>query len=423
MLSSVKKLHSNVFLFLYGGINLLAIALVNRMGDLPVLLGNWEAKASAMAHLHFPGDNFYPPGSSILLIPFLWTKPHYEIAVFFYFTFASLIYFMICQRVIKDGLLRVVALAALTCNPYLLWTCNSGQDTVFELFLLLSFGALLLKKRVGLSLFPLYLLCLTRPAYWALLLTFPLLVVINAKKNRGNKPQIRFALIPFVALFITMGLNVVAFGAPNLAAESGLTAHFSHNKYYYLSMPKFDMDVFLSKGGNMDPAVVLDGSQKFKSVKDVELRAALVSIVDNPKSFFLNTVQKIDSYFFAVQKTPQLPGSYYLSKDQKSIVIESERLSWVLLFGNAAYFIYRSLLLISGIVAITLFFVELRRRRLPLERYLGFFLLPFLAGAVPGIVYYTESRFKIVSELLLVPLIVAIFDTYRRSKNELKEAI
>lgn len=414
-LSSKKR----ISIALYGFANFLAIFIVNRVSDLPVLVGNWEAKATALAHLHFPGENFYPPGSALLLAPFLWVKPHYEIVVFFYFVLASIIYFLICETLISRTTYRVIALGALTLNPYLLWTCNSGQDTVFELFLLLSFAALVISKRNGLALFPLYLLCLTRPAYWTLLLIFPLLLYIRARKVQSEKPKAVFVVSPILALLLTMGINIVAFGQPNLAAESGLTLHFSHNKYYYLSMPKFDMDVFLSKGGNMEPETVLKDSNKFKSIRDEELRAALVSIADNPKSLFMNTLQKIDSYFFAVQKVPQLPGSYYLSRDQKTIVIENDRLTWPLMLGNAAYFIYRSLLLVFGLFAMALFVIAIRRQRIALPTNSGFLLLPYLAGAIPGLVYYTESRFKIVSELLLVPLIVLIFDKYRERNGKI----
>ena len=415
MFSRNSTRQNQIALFGYGALNLLAIILVNRASDLPILLGNWEKKATALSQLNFPGDNFYPPGSAILLVPFLWAKPNYEIAVFFYFTAASLIYFLICNRVIQRRKFRLVALAALPLNPYLLWTCNSGQDTVFELFLMLSFVALLVRGRFLWSLAPLYLLCLVRPAYWTLLILFPLFLVVRNLKRKEIIVRKKFALLPFAALVMTLALNVLAFGAPNLATESGLTAHFSHNTYYYLSMPKFDMDVFLSKGGNMDPTKVLANSNRFRSVKDVELRAALVSIVENPKSFFLNTLQKVDSYFFAVQKTPQLPGSYYLSEDRKAIVIENERLGWVLIVGNAFYFIYRALLLVSGIAAFTLFVTHFRRNGIRLTNHLGYFLLPYLAGAIPGILYYTESRFKVVSELLLVPLIVVVISNYQES--------
>ena len=413
---SIKSLKHKIDyrLLIYGLVNFFAIYAVNRLSDLPVLLGNWEAKALALSQFKFPGDNFYPPGSSILLVPFLWARPHYELVVYFYFVISSLIYFSICNRVILNRKYKAIALAALTLNPYLLWTCNSGQDTVFELFLLLSFAALLLKGREGGALFPLYLLCLVRPAYWTLFLIYPCFAVLKSRKSKVAKPRKRFILIPLGALLMTMAINVVAFGQANLATESGLTAHFAHNKYYYLSMPKFDMDYFLTRGGNMNAEKIIENSAKFTNISDKELRAALVSIIENPKSLVLNTLQKVDSYFFASQKTPQLSGFYFLSEDQKSIVIVNERLNWALIAGNVFYFLYRSSLLIAGLVAFTIYFILLRRRETILPHNLNYFIIPYLAGAVPGIIYYTESRFKVVSELLLVPLIIAVLDQYKK---------
>ena len=400
---------------MYGITNLVAIFLVNKISDLPVLLDYWEQKAISFSSFTIPNDNYYPPGAAILLVPFLWAKPHYEFAVYFYFVAAAIVYYLICNKIFSGKVSKIIALGAFTLNPYLLWLCNSGQDTVFELFLLLSFAALLIKERFNISLLPLYFLCLVRPAYWCSFILIPPIYYIRNRHNLLAKIKLRVVVIPILVLLGTLFINQLSFGTPNLSTSSGTTAFFSHNKYYYLSMPKFDMDVFLSKGGNMDPAKVLANSNRFSSIKDIELRAALVSIVENPKSFFLNTFQKVDSYFFAVQKTPQLPGSYYLSEDKKAIVIENERLSWVLIAGNAFYFIYRSLLLVSGIAALTLFVTYFRRKRVQLTNHLGYFLLPYLTGAIPGILYYTESRFKVVSELMLVPLILAIFEGYKRT--------
>lgn len=394
---------------LFGLVNFLAIFLVNRVSDLPVLMNYWDRKTLSMVHFHFPSDNYYPPGASMLLLPFVWARPNYEIAVYFYFVLSSIIYFQICQKVIINSKLKIVALIAFTFNPYLLWLCNSGQDTVFELFLLLSFAALLLRgSRIAMYL-PLYFLCLVRPAYWTTLFTLPIVIFLYQRRKRSHV-QAKSLVIPFFALLMTLTLNIIAFGSPNLASSSGGTAFFSHNKYYYLSMPKFDMDVFLSKGGNMIPNRVLQGSSLFKNIGDPDLRAALVSIVNNPKSVVLNSMQKVDSYFFTTQKTPQLPGSYFLSEDQKSIIIENERLSWFLILGNATYFFYRSMLLVLGIMAITIYFIEFRRKRFVFPQGVGFFWVPYLSGAIPGILYYTETRFKVVSEMLLVPLILAIFD-------------
>lgn len=403
-------------LFGYGLFNAISIFIVNRVSDLPVLLTYWDRKTVSLSHFHWPIDNYYPPGASILLLPFLWSRPNYIPAMYFYFVVSSILYFQICRALIKNHRIRLIALCAFTFNPYLLWLCNSGQDTVFELFLLLAFASMLIAGFKITMYLPLYLLCLVRPAYWATFFLLPL-VMYFLEARRSLFPNKRFVLIPVFALISTVTLNLVAFGTPNLATSSGGTAFFSHNKYYYLSMPKFDMDVFLSKGGNMIPERILGSAELFSGVKDKDLRAALVSIIENPKSLALNSLQKIDSYFFAAQKTPQLPGSYFLSENQKSIVIENERLSWVLIVGNVSYFIYRSLLLISGIAAMTLFVTYFRRNRIGLANSVGYFSLPYLAGAIPGIIYYTESRFKVVSELLLVPLVLAIFEGYQKTSQ------
>jgi hypothetical protein len=372
---------------------------------------NWELKATQLASFQIPTDNFYPPGAAILLTPFIWNKPNYEIAVYFYFVCSAIFYFLICRTLIKDRKFRVVALLAFTLNPYLLWLVNSSQDTVFELFLLLCGAALIAKGRFVLSFFPIYLLCLTRPAYWVFFLSLPVFLrYMKTNDQRSRLISWRSMSIPLLALIATLGINQATFGSPSLAHEGGLTAHFAHNKYYYLSLPKFDMDVFLSKGGNMDPKKEINGSNKFNAVEDPHLRAALISIVDNPKNFTLNTLQKIDSYLFAVQKNPQLPGEYYLSKDQKKIVIGDERLSWSLILGNIAYFIYRASLLILVISIFTLFwFFRVESKALLKQSFMAL-MLPFICGIVPGTIFYTESRFKVVSELLLVPVTLKIYE-------------
>ena len=406
---------SKLSLISYGLLNLFIIYTVNRISDLPVWVKNWESKASQIASLQLPTDNFYPPGAAILLVPFLWDKPDYSIAVFVYFVASSLLYYLICRSLIANRSLLLIALAAFSFNPYLVWLVNSSQDTVFELFLLLSGAALIVSRRLLLSFLPIYLLCLTRPAYWVFLLVLPIALRILKIKNRKDSsiPQ-KLMLLPTVLLTLTFGLNQVAFGSPSLAHEGGITAHFSHNKFFYLSMPKFDMDVFLSTGGNMDPKPINESSNEFLHIKDEHLRAALVSIVENPKSLVLNSLQKFDAYVFAVQKNPQLPGEYYLSSDQKSIIIGDERLTWTLILGNIAYFFYRALLLISFIAVATLCFVTPRLQERIRHQSSVILLLPFLCGIVPGLLFYTESRFKVVSELLLVPLIIKIIYEFRK---------
>jgi len=398
----------------YALINLLLIITVNKVSDLPVLLGNWEEKAQLIANFKNPEDNFYPPGGAILLVPFLWAKPNYEIAIYFYFTLASIIYYLICKRLITNKLFLVLALSAFTFNPYLIWLANSSQDTIFELFLLISGFALLLKRSYFLSFLPLYLLCLTRPAYWPFFILLPFMISLLRIKNSVNLQMSKKILfVPILFLIGTFGINQVIFKSPELASEAGLTAHFAHNQFFYLAMPKFDPDVFLSTDGNMSTDKIINGSTKFTNIKNPEFRAAMINLFENPKSFFLNSVQKIDTYFFTVQKNPQLSGEYYLSQDGKSIIIGEARESWPLIIGSIFYFMYRSLLLVFSISAITLLVVSPKIRRDLSENPIILFCLPFFLGSIAGILFYSETRFKIVSELLLVPLIAKIFEKHK----------
>ena len=276
MIKSLRGARKEMRLYGYLGFNFLILSVIHKLSDLPIRLGNWQIKAEAFSHLNIPKDNFYPPGSSLLLVPFLWSGPEYFLAIVFYFLAASAIYFSICENLIKSPKLRVICLLALSFNPYLLWLVETSQDTVFELFLLLPVAALWLRKNFWIFLLPLYLLCLTRPSYWALLIFIPILIRLINRNVFDTKLKKLFAIAPSIALISTLGLNSIVFGSSALAGESGLTAHFAHNKYYYLSMPKFDMDVFLSKGGNMDSDKVIQNSSRFAFVEDRELRAAQI---------------------------------------------------------------------------------------------------------------------------------------------------
>jgi len=405
---------SKYLIALYGLTNFMVILAVNMISDLPVYVGNWEQKASLLASFQNPEDNFYPPGGAILLTPFLGFKPHFEVAVFFYFTISSLVYFSICSCLIKNKFYLFIALISFTFNPYLLWLVNSSQDLVFELFLLLSGFALTLAKKYIFAFFPIYLLCLTRPQYWPCFLLLPVIIWFLGLKNRKeNKFEKKIIIIPFLFLLSTLSINQLVFKSPAIAGESGLTAQFGHNKNWYLSMPKFDSDVFLSTGGNMDVAQVLEGSQKLDFISDLEMRAALVSIIENPKSLFLNTLQKVDTYFFAVQKNPQLSGEFYLAPDQKTIILGANRDSWTLLIGSALYFIYRALLLIFTISAITILVIKPSIRENFLKHPVVLFCTPYLTGSIAAIIFSTETRLKIVSELLLVPLVLYVFDSLK----------
>jgi hypothetical protein len=130
-------------------------------------------------------------------------------------------------------------------------------------------------------------------------------------------------------------------------------------------------------------------------------------------------IRKFDSYYFDVQKIPHLPGEYVLDQEKKVISIGEERLNWTLVAGNLTYLIYRSALVVAGLVSVGLligltFFQKSnllsKLRLLPLA-------LPFFFGAIPGILIYTETRFKIVSELLLIPLVIEIWSRAKTLKD------
>ncbi len=175
-----------------------------------------------------------------------------------------------------------------------------------------------------------------------------------------------------------------------------------------------DMDVFLSGpdgafSAQNGPHIPEDSTPA--EINSIYQKAAVESALANKQETLLGWMQKFDSYFFDVQKIPHLPGQYVLDQDQKIIVIGDERLSWNLVVGNFIYMLYRTLLLTSGFIAVGLILGSLffKRSKTIDQIKLTPMAAPYIFGAIPGILIYTETRFKIVSELLLVPLIVEIW--------------
>ena len=120
-------------------------------------------------------------------------------------------------------------------------------------------------------------------------------------------------------------------------------------------------------------------------------------------------MQKFESYFFGVQKVPHLPGEYVLDLKNKKIEIGDERLSWSLVIGNLAYEIYRSVLLLAGLTAFGALFYLRRNNRERLKSFkLSYVLLvPWVFGIIPALLFYTETRFKVVTETLLFLFIIS----------------
>lgn len=408
------------FLLLLG----IELALIHEVSDLQVSIGNWIPKAEQMASIQVPTDNFYGPGAAILLIPFLWLTDRLFLVVLFYFLVGTIAYWKLTS-LISNNTGRRIARAALPLNFYLLWLINSSQDTVFEYCLLLWSIYFLIRKHYLRFSAIAYLLSLTRAGYWTFFLGTSLLLFLIGWFRRKEVNFKKLIAIPL--LVVTSLFNYLNFGSPSPALEGGMTAYFSYSKYHYLALPKMDLDVFLSgpKGIFAEKYGVNLEDQMSGAQANSELqKTAMDSALANKKETLLGWMQKVDSYVFDVQKVPHLPGRYVLDIENKVIAIENERLTWPLVFGNFLFFIYRMFLIFAGFLGLgTILFQKIVFGKVDKFTSTNWVLsLPYVFGFIPGLLFYTETRFKIVSELLLAPLVVGVWSavvSQRSSRSEL----
>jgi hypothetical protein len=174
------------------------------------------------------------------------------------------------------------------------------------------------------------------------------------------------------------------------------------------------MDVFLSKGGHMEV-----NESKYDTeaqTNEIYTQKALASIKENPKETVLGLLQKLDSYIFDIQKIPHLPGEYFLSPDASEIVIGDQRLEWKFVIGNLIYAVNRALLVFLLFPALLIFYIGVRKKVfLQLNYKTAVLTFPWIFGLIPGLMFYTETRFKIISELILVPFICLVFTQFKLS--------
>ena len=404
-----RRINKSLYFYVFFCLTLLHIT--SYFLDLPPLIGNWEDKSWSILNFAL-NDNYYPPGASLALIPFLWNGPNFWLAIYFYYAVSAVIYFKICNYV-DLGRGKIVALAALPLNFYLTWLCLTSADQVVELMFLLLLGYSAIKSKFFLSLIYGFLLCFTRPSYWpAYILIIYFIAKSSPKEQKYNDNWVKKGAAIWV-LFGVLTFNQLVFNSINLATSSSDTLFYSHQKYHYLTLPKFDMDVFLENGVSTDPIKVTKSSDQFNYIDNLKLRAVLISIFENPQRFVFSEIQKFDSHFFSIQKVPNLPGNYQLSSDENSINIGNERLTWPLTFGYLLYTIYRAtwMLLFAAIIFWSFLLIRNKSRLKPYEKYLP---LPYLLGVIPGLIFYSETRFKICSEILLVPLGLFAFQNIKK---------
>ena len=397
---------------------LLELIFIHQISDLPSTLGNWTEKSAQILDLTIPTSNFYGPGAALLMTPFHFFPKHLFFANIFYFGLGSIAYWKLVSY-LKNPRLKMISLISLPANFYLIWLINSSQDTVFE-FCLLAWSLLFLirKKYIFFALVT-FLLCLTRSGYWAFFGLSSITIILSI--YRFSK-KVNWKLLLFVPLLLfTSVFNYINYGSPSPALEGGMTAYFSYTKYHYLALPKMDMDVFLSGpngsfsrefGPNISESVTeSEANQLFQ-------RAAIDSMFANKKETLLGWMQKFDSYIFDVQKVPHLPGRYVLNQSEMTINIENERLTWPLVIGNFFFLIWRSIFLLALMLSVGIFLTirYLFKEKSKFEYTLWPLAFPYLVGIIPGLLFYTESRFKVVSEVLLVPLILQIWGNLKSLK-------
>lgn len=392
-----------------------------KVSDLPSALGGWQQKTAELANLQVPTDNFYGPGAALLNLPFYLLSIDLTAAAISYYVLGIIGFWKICE-LISSRRTRIIVLMSLPSNLYFIWLINSSQDTVFEFFLLTWSCYFLIKKQyLWFSTFA-FILSLTRAGYWTYFILSSILILFL---EYIRKKKINFRATVFAPMLIIVSFfNLHFYNSVSPALEGGMTAYFSYSKYHYLALPKMDMDVFLSgpKGAFSEEfGPKIPKNSDLADENRIYQKAAIQSALENKKETVLGWMQKFDSYYFDVQKIPHLPGRYVLNQSEKIISIENERLTWSLVLGNLFYLFWRTLFVSFGLISIGIFLSTrfLFRKSTSISLNLWPLALPYLFGVIPGMLFYTETRFKIVSELILVPLIAQVWvNAFKLGSNE-----
>ena len=374
-----------------------------QFNTLPAVAGtNWIDKALAILKFDAPVDNYYPPGAGLLVIPFVHFSNVSLLSTFFWASVGFIFYFLICNFIVNK-FWNFVALFTFLINVYLFWNFKSSQDTVFEFAFVMISVYLLIEKKWNVAFLSLFLLFQIRSGY--LILFILVFGIIFFRRNYFGVKK-RTLILPIVLLFLSAIFNQLVYGVVSTSITSGQTIYFGQNKYFYLGHPNFDIDTFLSKEGHMTPEDVTDEELWDKNLKEIDgifLKEAMSDIRNNPQVLIQNTLTKIDNLFFNFQKIPNLPGQHWLSADANSIIIDKNSLNFKYALGNLIYFIYRVISVLLVIYALSVFFYL--RKLINKNDYLYsiWLLLPFISWVPLCLIFYEDTRFRIVSESLFIP--------------------
>lgn len=418
-ISSFSRIEYVSFVFFLLFSNLL-LGLAWHFNTLPAAAGvNWVDKSRAILSLIPPSDNYYPPGSGLLVIPFMNMQNVSLYSTFFWANIGFIFYFLIC-RVIKSRFWNLFCLITFFINVYLFWNLKSSQDTVFEFALVMISIYLLIKNIWWAAFISLFLLFQIRSAYLLLFILVFVVILLRRKHLRYKK---RVLILPILLFILSATFNQQVYGTISPSSPSGQTFYFGQNKYFYFAHPSFDADVFLANGNHMTP----DGytneklwSLNYKEVDAIMFNQAIKDILENPEVLIQNTILKIDNIFFNLQKIPHLPGQHVLAPDATYIKIDQHALTLKYALGNFFYFIYRLLSVILLVYALSIWFFN--RKFIP-KAHLDvpiWLLLPF-ASWVPLLIYFSEdTRLRIVPECLFIPASAYLMTQVRKLMDQVQ---
>ena len=420
---SLKQLSWLRYLFFIITCNCLMV-LSWQLNPLPAVAGtNWVDKALAILDFNAPADNYYPPGSALLITPFVHFSKVSLVSTFFWANVGFIFYFLICNF-INNKFWNLVALFTFLINVYLFWNFKSSQDTVFEFTFVMISVYFLIRKNWYIAFLSLFLLFQIRSGYLLLFILVFGIILIKRKYLGMNKRKLIFPAFLFI---LSAFFNQSVYGVVSPSNTSGQTIFFGQNKYFYLGHPNFDIDTFLSKNGHMTPKGFTNEelwSKNLNTIDEIFLSEALHDIRNNPQVLIQNTLTKIDNLFFNFQKIPNLPGQYWLSQDAKSIVVDKNSLELKYALGNLIYFLYRVVSVFLIIYALSIYFY-LRKFLDGRDYFYSFWLLlPFISWVPLCLIFYEDTRFRIVSESLFIPAsayLIARLNSVRFDKTKLPD--
>ena len=399
-LLSIKHSQKKITPLLLGLISVVELLLVSKFSDLRPYLGNWAYKSIEILNFNAPSDNLYGPGSALLLIPFIWSGPTYFAANIFYI-FVGSIYFCKISQKITTRKLRYASYLSLILNPYFFWLCHSSQDTVFEFALLmLSLYFIINNKFILFCLFA-FLLSETRSQYWLFFILTALIKIFFSIKKKSKVKKVYF--LPIILLFTVMGFNQYNYNSTSITLFAGETLELGQSRYFYIAHPKFDVDFMLDLADTSGTYRKTKAPEYFSPAEknDFYTKQAFLSIKEYPKQAILNLMQKVDSTIFISQKVPNAPGYFKLNQNGNQIQIVDERLSWSLVLGLMLYQLWRGCMLVLFISALAILFYNIKWSKLRIQANEFWLLLPWVSTIFVVILFVSETRYKLVPELLL----------------------